>query len=366
MEKRKAKVIKEESDKWILKVDKIDRTQWLFKDKANRSPIGDKIRIGTELDIEIMQEGQKWKIGRIWLHKSESQNTSNPNVEMSKEKSNFQFPNHSLSNENFYLKLFKQKRLFDDKYEFHNKFHTTFQKSEFDEKLIAKINQNNIENAKNLLGETRVKKDLVFTPEWRLILGLGGSSIYETGMTLHHIYGIPYLPASSVKGIVRSYVITEVYKNEAEALKEKGFCDVFGCNGEGKVDINGEKKSFKSYYKLHPSDRNDTGDRQGKVIFFDAFPQKTINLEADIMNPHYSPYYSDTKGEVPPADWHNPVPIPFLTAGNKTSFQFAIGVKRDKDLPLLEKANSWLESALQNKGIGAKTAVGYGYMNPQS
>ncbi len=360
MEKRKAKVIREESEKWILQVDNIERPQWLFKDKANRSPIGDKIRIGAELDIEITQEGQKWKIGRIWLHKSEFQNTSNPNVEMRKEKSNFQFPNHSLGDENLYLKLFKQKRLFDDNYEFHNKFHTTFQKSEFDEKLIAKINQNNIENAKNLLGELRVKTDLVFTPEWRLILGLGGSSAYETGMTLHHIYGIPYLPASAVKGIIRSYVITEVYNDEVSALKEKIFCDVFGCNGEGKI---GEVK-FKSYYKLNPTDKNDTGDRQGKVIFFDAFPQKTINLEADIMNPHYSPYYSDTTGKVPPADWHNPVPIPFLTVGNKTSFQFAIGVKRDEDLPLLEKAKSWLESALQQHGIGAKTAVGYGYMTP--
>jgi len=85
------------------------------------------------------------------------------------------------------------------------------------------------------------------------------------------------------------------------------------------------------------------------------------------MNPHYSPYYSEGK---PPADYHNPVPIPFLTVEN-TSFEFIIGIK-EKDNQKVESgefngervfniASEWLGKALQEHGIGAKTAVGYGF-----
>ena len=38
-----------------------------------------------------------------------------------------------------------------------------------------------------------------------------------------------------------------------------------------------------------------------------------------------------------------------------------IGCK-EADKILLETAFNWLETALKEKGIGAKTAVGYGYM----
>ncbi|MCM8809920.1 MAG: type III-B CRISPR module RAMP protein Cmr6, partial [Candidatus Omnitrophica bacterium] len=37
----------------------------------------------------------------------------------------------------------------------------------------------------------------------RLIVGLGSSHALETSLTLHHIYGIPYIPASALKGVCR-------------------------------------------------------------------------------------------------------------------------------------------------------------------
>jgi len=45
---------------------------------------------------------------------------------------------------------------------------------------------------------------------WRLVVGLGSGSVYETSLTLHHIYGIPYIPGSALKGITRSYYLTQV------------------------------------------------------------------------------------------------------------------------------------------------------------
>ncbi len=358
MEKRKAIVIENGGDKWIVQVNGIEKPLWLFKDKANRSPIGNQIKTGVELDVETFKDDRdRWKIGKIWLSNSSKQNLQSPNTSM-KSNSKFDDETHSVSSENFYLKLFKQKRLFNDNYEFDKDFNKKFQKSQFDERFVSKINRQNVKNAENLLGTNKVISNLVFRPEWRLVLGLGGSSIYETGMTLHHIYGIPYLPSTAVKGIARSYVITEIYGNEIEALTKQDFCDVFGCSGEGKID----GKKFKSFYKTEAEkqkDKTDDGSRKGKLVFFDAFPLEKIKLEADIMNPHYPDWYG--KG-VTPADWQNPIPIPFLTIGDETSFQFVVGVKKDEDLELLEKTKSWLESALKEKGIGAKTAVGYGYM----
>jgi len=190
-------------------------------------------------------------------------------------------------------------------------------------------------------------KSKVFKPDWRLIVGLGSESIYETGITLHHIYGIPYIPASSIKGVVRSWIIQEMFENsEEKAFKESSeMCDIFGCDE-------------KSFYKEA---------REGKIIFFDAFPTSPPIIEPDIMNPHYPEYYG---GDKAPTDYQNPVPIPFLTVKD-TDFQFIIGSKKEAlanfyvgktDAGKNKTIDIWLKEALENHGIGAKTAVGYGRM----
>jgi CRISPR-associated protein Cmr6 len=170
------------------------------------------------------------------------------------------------------------------------------------------------------------------TLSWRMVIGLGASHPQETSMTLHHIYGIPYIPASAVKGVTRHWVIKEYLNgDEAEALKYTNFALIFG-----------------------------TQEQQGKIIFFDAYPVERINLKVDVMTPHYPDYYS--KG-VEPADWQSPNPIKFLTV-EKTKFQFYIACEKD-DKALLEKALNWLKETLRNSGIGAKTAIGYGYFGPE-
>lgn len=225
--------------------------------------------------------------------------------------------------------------------------------------------------------------------DWRLIIGLGNESVYDTSITLHHVYGIPYIPASAVKGIVRSWIISERFgRDEKEAIVDNGFCDVFGC--PQKIE------RINSYYNE---------DRQGKVWFFDAFPLSEPKIEVDIMNPHYGDYYADKKvngNPVPPADYLKPNPITFLTVGEKDKvgnplkFQFIIGIKEkdndalgagsrllndsnellikvrkkgtnklayaSADTRLLNITEAWLKKALEEHGIGAKTAVGYGYM----
>ena len=45
----------------------------------------------------------------------------------------------------------------------------------------------------------------------RILLGIGGVTPYTTisAMTLHPVYGIPYIPGSSLKGVVRNYWLHE-------------------------------------------------------------------------------------------------------------------------------------------------------------
>ncbi|WP_422448331.1 type III-B CRISPR module RAMP protein Cmr6 [Thermoanaerobacterium sp. DL9XJH110] len=189
-----------------------------------------------------------------------------------------------------------------------------------------------------------------FVPQWRLIVGLGHESVYETSMTLHHIYGIPYIPAQGIKGVLRSFIINQL----------------FAKNDEGEFDLeNAEKKALKD-----PGFKFIFGDekQQGKVRFFDAYPASEPKIEVDIMNPHYGPYY---KGEEKyPGDYYNPVPVTFLTVRD-TEFIIYFGVKQE-DNKAIEKGkfegqkplaviSCCLEKALKEHGIGAKTAAGYGY-----
>ena len=167
----------------------------------------------------------------------------------------------------------------------------------------------------------------------RLVVGLGSESVYEVSMTLHHIYGTPYIPGQSLKGAVRNFIISEKFdKKEKEALKNDDFCSVFGKQ-----------------------------DGAGKVMFYDAYPDEDeIQLEKDVMTPHYPDYYGGNG--IYPTDTQSPRPIKFLTVKKGVKFRFFLGTKKG-DAALLDKAAEYLKEALEKSGVGAKTAVGYGYFN---
>ena len=166
--------------------------------------------------------------------------------------------------------------------------------------------------------------------DWRMIIGLGGGHVQETNMTLDHVYGIPIVPASTFKGAVRSWVIQENFNNkEALAMRDANFTKVFGSQASA-----------------------------GKVQFLPAYPINDVTLSLDIMNPHFPDYYTDTE---PPTDTQDPIPINFLTVG-QTSFRF---VMLAKEQVLINTAKDWVDETLRDKGLGAKTAVGYGYFRRQ-
>lgn len=211
--------------------------------------------------------------------------------------------------------------------------------------ILHKRQQGQISNLK--LKEIKFEGD----SQWRIIVGLGHESVYETNISLHHIYGIPYIPASSIKGLVRSTIIIEEFDSDEEAaFKDDGFVQIFG----------------------------DT-DHKGSFVYFDAFPLniKPENVVVDIMNPHFGKYYN-SKVEFP-ADYLNPVPIPFF-ALQDVNFLFRVGIhpsknniiegnrdievkgKFENELPY-DVIKKWLSKSLKEQGIGAKSSVGYGFFN---
>jgi CRISPR-associated protein Cmr6 len=194
------------------------------------------------------------------------------------------------------------------------------------------------------------------TTSWRLVIGLGASHPQETSMTLHHIYGIPYIPGSAIKGVTRHWAVLKFADNNRKDNEEfedaiKRVAEALE-NGDD-LGIKVDEINFKDLIEIFG-----TQEKQGKVIFFDAYPVEDIELKIDVMTPHYLEYYS--KGQ-PPADWQNPVPIEFLTVEN-TKFEFYLASinKDDSDKHLLNKARKLLLEALTKYGIGAKTSLGYG------
>ncbi|MCX8029872.1 MAG: type III-B CRISPR module RAMP protein Cmr6 [Brevinematales bacterium] len=240
-------------------------------------------------------------------------------------------------------------------------------------KNLARKNYDRIQNLiKSLLNLGYAYKSIEAIPKWRLVVGLGASHPQETSMILHHIYGIPYIPGSAVKGITRHYALIcfadKISSQKISSQKNSDFYEEIeqlskGLDGGfkegsvyGNLSIQLLDKKVGKEEKIELSDLVEifgTQEQKGKVIFMDAYPVDDIKLEIDIMNPHYPDYYS---GDKPPADWQSPNPITFLTVG-KTKFQFCL---LSKDDSLLNKATLLLKEALKEHGIGAKTALGYG------
>lgn len=201
-----------------------------------------------------------------------------------------------------------------------------------------------------------------------LVVGLGEPNVVETSLTIHHTYGIPYVPGQAIKGMFRNYFVTKLIQD----IDKPHRLDV--C----KKEINSMK-----LYEFIFGDilRKDNGQdtKKGNVIFFDAFPIEKCTIDKDIMTPHYSSYYSNT--DQFPLDTEQPVPIPFYVVKD-TTFAFHYGIRNElvqesaviadeknpqiEDCITLEELNSFirekLKKALEEHGIGAKTSVGYGYM----
>lgn len=173
------------------------------------------------------------------------------------------------------------------------------------------------------LVERRKGRYGVFVAESRFVTGLGRSHPVDNGFAWHPTLGTPYLPGTSIKGMVRAWAsLGAAAPAPVETIQR-----LFGGPESG-----------------------------GRVSFLDAVPVAPVQLEPDVMTPHYAGWTE----EEPPGDWRSPKPIPFLVTAAKTPFLFGVIPRGDPADAGLDEVMSWLCLALAWSGSGAKTAVGYG------
>ncbi|ACL72877.1 CRISPR-associated RAMP protein, Cmr6 family [Thioalkalivibrio sulfidiphilus HL-EbGr7] len=185
-----------------------------------------------------------------------------------------------------------------------------------------------------------------FEADWRFVTGLGLAHPVENGFLWHHTLGVPYLPGAAVKGLVRAWV-SQWWDAPSEEARKQRLLDWFGSDDTG----------------------NPKGFRTGGFIFFDALPIKPVTLVRDVMTPHAGKWYEQggniedpaRQPEAVPADWHDPIPVPFLVA-QKPHLRFAIAPRDPAHKGELDQVMEALGDALDWLGAGAKTAAGYGRM----
>jgi len=280
-------------------------------------------------------------------NKKDKDNKPKQNLSKRKKRNNFNIKYYLPSDTSKYIKNLKKQdnfALFLNKIEVYN-----FEKKDKFPK-IWNPKRNFLTYYQNLQKLNLQKKDFELNIADKLIIGLGSHSVYETSITLHHIYGVPYIPASAIKGSFRSYLIHKYFEKELEEYKNSDKLKDSEKYSKFENEILFKTKWFVDIFG--------TEDKQGKVIFFDAFSED-VKIQKDIMNPHYPDYYDKKQ---PPTDTQNPRPINFLTISGK--FKFVFGVKKEfkiKEGNSLKFIQNELQKSLQKFGIGAKTAVGYGY-----
>lgn len=168
--------------------------------------------------------------------------------------------------------------------------------------------------------------------EGRLLIGLAGGGALETGCAVSQTYGVPYIPGSSVKGVVRGCA-KRVLKENRGALNE-----IFGAEAS-----DAEK-----------------GGRSGIVTFHDAWwvPQSAPEnkpFAEDVVTPHHSSYYG-SDGVTRATDLDSPIPNSMI--GVRGAFHFTL----EGPAEWSKVARALLEQSLSRRGIGAKTRAGYGYL----
>ena len=214
---------------------------------------------------------------------------------------------------------------------------------------------------------------LVFTLHARstspFTTGLGNEHPLENGFAFLWPYGLPYLPGSGVKGVVRQ---------AARELSGGEWGEGHGWNQEKRHVVKSGKalmelSDFDLLFGLESADGGKKHFR-GLLSFWDVIPEIKGDLAIDVMTPHQQHYY---QGGQPPHDSGQPIPITFLTVPAGSTFAFHVTcdmqrmqriaphlLEQEKDTPRWQTLlTAAFAHAFEWLGFGAKTAVGYGAMD---
>lgn len=242
------------------------------------------------------------------------------------------------------------------------------------------------------------------------ITGIGMEHPLENGFAFLNPYGVPYLPGSGVKGVLRRAAEDLAMNDPDSGWSFPAIWWLFGfeasstyLTGVGEKALKEECREVQEQYleripamtidaaladfistQLNGEEKQKYSDNLeaflhdlttiktlrdklalcGALCFWDVYPN-CKGMAMDILTPHQGEYY---KGNSPPNDCGQPIPNCFLVLPPGSDFPFYVTCSH-QGLPvslkhgwknLLSKA---FEHAFDWFGFGAKTAVGYGQMS---
>lgn len=195
--------------------------------------------------------------------------------------------------------------------------------------------------------------------------GLGNEHPLENGFAFLNPYGLPYLPGSGVKGVLRQ---------AARELASGEWGEQQGWDQDERflLELDNTRIPMTMLDVLFGKQTGDgeTEHVRGALQFWDVFPQiQGPSLAVEVMTAHQSPYLQSNDT---PHESGQPNPINFLTVPPGSAFHFHVQCDAPflrRMAPGLADSSVWhsllsaaLEHAFDWLGFGAKTAVGYGAM----
>lgn len=178
------------------------------------------------------------------------------------------------------------------------------------------------------------------------VTGLGISHPIENGFAWHPSLGVPYLPGSGLKGVLRNWL-----ESGGPDLEAAGGLDPSPSGNPSAPGAPDEETITRLLGSPKPA-------TAGALDFLPLLPTRPVSLSSDVVNPHHLGY---RQGQEWPADWQDPVPSFFLSVATSNRWQFAVLPRPGRASPEdAERAMTWLVQAADWYGFGAKTAVGYG------
>ncbi len=203
--------------------------------------------------------------------------------------------------------------------------------------------------------------------------GLGNEHPLENGFAFLNPYGLPYLPGSGVKGVLRQ---------AARELASGAWGESHGWSTEKAYTLTvGDTVISLSMLDVLFGREAKDGDSEhvrGVLSFWDVIPQiEGDSLMVEVMTPHQSHYYQRNRERKSddsdsPHDSGQPTPIFFLTVPPGSTFTFYVVcdlAHLGRIAPDLAENEHWktlLSKAFLHVfewlGFGAKTSIGYGAM----
>ncbi len=173
---------------------------------------------------------------------------------------------------------------------------------------------------------------------------------FKLGMQFDYTTGLPYIPGSSIKGVIRS-IFPDNYKSESDTdkqnrikylqslpqLKQKNYEDIIRLKNIMFEGIGDDGKPL-------PFGKRD--------IFYDAFiiagDEKTRIFDSDFITPHKNPL-------------KNPIPLMLMKVRPGVSIEMRFNlhdgvISKEDKLELIK-------TIIMDLGVGAKTNVGYGRLD---